>query len=908
MSRLRPRWESKSVAPALAVVVLALVCFARLVALPSGLIVDGRRPSVDHANLGEPRPIGNDLTFLFLPHHLSITRVISQYGHLPLWDARGFGGRPLVGNPQGGIFYPPVWAVWWSGSYSALGWLTIGHLLWGSLGVYILMRSAAQGRLAATVAAAVYQASPLLLAQVFEGHYPHVWAACWYPWAFWCYAQARAGRTLGLVLLALVLALTYLAGHPQEWLLLVVALSAWCLADAAICWRAQCLRWAAGKLLVGAGVLAFSVGLAAVDVTPQLAVRPWLLHGQGLTSGDAIPRRYHLGLLNGFQLLSPSALGGPADYFGNDNYWETVFSIGFVPFFLAVVAVLRHPERRLVRGWLVLVGLAVWFACGPHLGFYTVLYHVVPGMSWFRVPARSLFLANLGAAVLAGLGMQTLISVMGSPSAWRRFALGAALVLAILLAALCAIDRAIGADPDSRTVRAARRVIHDDGFRLTLGAMAAILLIGSFRSSKTSRSAPTPGPPHPSPLPGGARGESGKRRGFFSSRRPVGERVAEGRVRGLPVGQSNQSLFESALIVSEKSRFSSRYPKLASGLIGLLAIAELGFHGHSLIQVAPASQFLGSDPVSESLHRLRSDRPSSGMLRIKVRDSFYGDLRAIDQGFEKTNVNDVFQLDHAARLYETLYPVASRRRRVRDQPMNQAVQEFQREVRQAVFDRMSVEYLVSDRVENDPGWPVAAEGSSNGSHFVIERNPSALPRAYVVPHAAIVHEGEPFTPAHFRRSDPHVSVVMNVDPLRELPPGPRQPFTRAEWKSTDPDHPVLVVTTDFPGLLVVTDTWMPGWTAKVDGATAPILRGNHAQRVVPLPRPGQHSIALDYRPPGFAAGCVVTACSAVAWVIACGFVAISGRKAGRPPDEETRAGRSRGPIALRMVSAIGTGA
>ena len=67
--------------------------------------------------------------------------------------------------------------------------------------------------------------------------------------------------------------------------------------------------------------------------------------------------------------------------------------------------------------------LAVWFACGRNLGFYTVLYHVVPGMSLFRVPARSLFLANLGAAVLAGMGMQALKSVTGSSAAWRKLAL-----------------------------------------------------------------------------------------------------------------------------------------------------------------------------------------------------------------------------------------------------------------------------------------------------------------------------------------------------------------------------------------------------------------------------------------------------------------------------------------------------
>ena len=85
----------------------------------------------------------------------------------------------------------------------------------------------ALGRWAATVAAGTFQASPLLLAHTFEGHYPHVWAVCWYPWAFWAYRELRTGRKAGLVSLPLILALTFLTGHPQEWLLLIVALSGW---------------------------------------------------------------------------------------------------------------------------------------------------------------------------------------------------------------------------------------------------------------------------------------------------------------------------------------------------------------------------------------------------------------------------------------------------------------------------------------------------------------------------------------------------------------------------------------------------------------------------------------------------------------------------------------------------------
>ena len=98
--------------------------------------------------------------------------MLGEFGHPPAWDSSGFGGRPMVGNPQSGLFYPPVWLAWWSASPAALGWLTVGHLLWGGLGVYVLARGQGLGRWPATVAAGTFQASPYLLAQTFEGHYP----------------------------------------------------------------------------------------------------------------------------------------------------------------------------------------------------------------------------------------------------------------------------------------------------------------------------------------------------------------------------------------------------------------------------------------------------------------------------------------------------------------------------------------------------------------------------------------------------------------------------------------------------------------------------------------------------------------------------------------------------------------
>jgi len=65
---------------------------------------------------------------------------------------------------------------------------------------------------------------------------------------------------------------------------------------------------------------------------------------------------------------------------------------------------------------------------------------------------------------------------------------------------------------------------------------------------------------HPTPLtlalsPTG-RGDNWESTAFFPPR-PVGERVAEGRVRGLPVGRSPQLLCECTVVLGEKSRLTS---------------------------------------------------------------------------------------------------------------------------------------------------------------------------------------------------------------------------------------------------------------------------------------------------------------------------------------------------------------
>jgi hypothetical protein len=295
------------VLPLLALGALALASFSRLLSDPGALIVDGQRPGVDSTIPPGVRPLaGNDLTRHFLPRWSWIAGHVSRTGRLPQWDPSGFGGRPHVGNPQGGLFYPPAWLIWAVRTPAAAGWLTAAHLLWGGIGAYALARSWRVGRIAATVAAGCFQASPYVLAQTGEGHYPHVWAASWYPWAFWGMTRARRGDVRGGWALPPVLALAFLTGHPQEWYYLVLALSGWAGADALAAARRGQVRAAARVLLRWTGILLLALGMVAVELLPVLAAQPWTLTRSRLAPGDA--GRYHVHGIHLLQLLGPRAL------------------------------------------------------------------------------------------------------------------------------------------------------------------------------------------------------------------------------------------------------------------------------------------------------------------------------------------------------------------------------------------------------------------------------------------------------------------------------------------------------------------------------------------------------------------------------------------------------------------------
>ena len=60
------------------------------------------------------------------------------------------------------------------------------------------------------------------------------------------------------------------------------------------------------------------------------------------------------------------------------------------------------------------------------------------------------------------------------------------------------------------------------------------------------------------------------------------------------------------------------------------------------------------------------------------------------------------------------------------------------------------------------------------------------------------------------------------------------------------------------GYLVLTETWYPGWEARVDGAPVEILRANHFVQAIRLPA-GRHSVRFAYHSRWLGLGLLISA-------------------------------------------------
>ena len=170
--------------------------------------------------------------------------------------------------------------------------------------------------------------------------------------------------------------------------------------------------------------------------------------------------------------------------------------------------------------------------------------------------------------------------------------------------------------------------------------------------------------------------------------------------------------------------------------------------------------------------------------------------------------------------------------------------------RRVILKRSNVKYWIdgdSMTYHAKGGFPIILPGRMK----IFE---DALPRAFLVPKMRIPKEGRVLFEYYDESFDPLGEVL-----LKESVEFKESPRFKGEVEEVtySPNHVVVKTEQEGNGFLVLLDTYLPGWTVKVDGQEQPILKAYGFYRAVQL-GPGKHTLEFDYFPEGFKEGLIVT--------------------------------------------------
>jgi hypothetical protein len=225
-------------------------------------------------------------------------------------------------------------------------------------------------------------------------------------------------------LLALTIALQFLAGHAQTSYYSALIVAAFALvrivqhtARASQRGIDRTWRWARSIGLMALAAL-WGIALAAIQLLPTAELT---VHSQRSGTLSDLTFAYELSFWPWrlISLLAPDFFGNPArnEYWAYGTYWEEAAYIGILPLMLVAAAVAGWWRRRREKesGPLVLVPffallslLSLVLALGNHTPLYPLLFRYLPGFGFFQAPARLVIGYALGLALLAGIGASTL--------------------------------------------------------------------------------------------------------------------------------------------------------------------------------------------------------------------------------------------------------------------------------------------------------------------------------------------------------------------------------------------------------------------------------------------------------------------------------------------------------------------
>ncbi|MDA0159603.1 hypothetical protein OM076_04955 [Solirubrobacter ginsenosidimutans] len=312
---------------------------------------------------------------------------------IPLWNPWITTGRPLHADAQSAIFSPFNWIAYVMDEWRALALIAALKLWVAAFGAFLLARALSMRWPGASMAGLVYGFSLWMITWI---SYPHasVWALV--PWALLAAEGVlRRPDPRRVALLALVIGLQFLCGHPESSFHLIVAVVVF---SALRLRRSPSWRRAAIGLVGG---LVWGALLAALVLLPvgELIFRSADLQQRaGEAQNIKTPLKFALGVMVPFYWGKPTQT--PIDFF----LLARAFYGGALPLLLAVVALTKPTRERVATAVLGAVAMCVVLGIPP---VFWVVSRLPVFSSGHNTRLAVLYLLCL--ALLAGWGLDDLV-------------------------------------------------------------------------------------------------------------------------------------------------------------------------------------------------------------------------------------------------------------------------------------------------------------------------------------------------------------------------------------------------------------------------------------------------------------------------------------------------------------------
>jgi NADH:ubiquinone oxidoreductase subunit 6 (subunit J) len=147
-------------------------------------------------------------------------------------------------------------------------------------------------------------------------------------------------------------------------------------------------------------------------------------------------------------------------------------------------------------------------------------------------------------------------------------------------------------------------------------------------------------------------------------------------------------------------------------------------------------------------------------------------------------------------------------------------------------------------------------------------NVAAKPRVYLATASRVVSDWQAAQDAFARSDDPRGTAFLEPAADWQCPiSAPGKAEMQISNIAVEPNRVSATVEARSAGVLVLTDLWMPGWRATVDGAEQPVARVNGVFRGTCLAAPGRHTVVFTFEPPLFRVSLALAGFAALSLVV-----------------------------------------